>query len=377
MKNSEPPPNIVESLGDRHARNLYRHLQLPTGDDFCSNDYLGFAQDETLQKRVRESLFETVSGSSGARLLRGHQKIFETLESELARFSERESALFFPSGYQANLGLLSALLDKDTEVFSDELNHASLIDGIKLSGATKKIFSHNDLDELEVFLQDSEADKKIIVIESLYSMTGDKAPIKDIIELAEMYSAQVVVDEAHATGVYGAGLLQKLGLQNRALASMHSAGKALGVAGAWVACDNTVKEFLINFSRPFIYSTAPSPLVATALLTSLAHWEWVGAERAEVVLDKAASFTEKLKVIFAEESSIWGEGAIIYINLKDSEKAVSWSQVLQEHGYDIRAIRYPTVKENQAGLRISIHANHSWESLEQLLTLFKKLVIPC
>lgn len=377
MKNSEPLLNLAERLGERQERHLYRHLQLPQGEDFCSNDYLGFAQDEVLQRRVRESLAEVVSGSSGARLLRGHQKVFETLETQLARFSEREAALFFPSGYQANLGLLSALLDKTSEVFSDELNHASLIDGIRLSGAAKKIFSHNDLDELEVFLQDSSAEKKFIVVESLYSMTGDKAPLKEIIELAETYSAQVVVDEAHATGVYGAGLLQKQGLQSRVLATMHSAGKALGVAGAWVACDNTVKEFLINFSRPFIYSTAPSPLVVAALIASLSHWEWVGMERAQVVLEKAQVFSEKLKIILSPEVSVQGEGAIIFVNLKDSEKALTWSQELQWHGYDIRAIRYPTVPEEQAGLRISIHANHSWESLDKLLSLFQKQVMPC
>jgi 8-amino-7-oxononanoate synthase len=376
--------SFLQKLAERHQKSLLRELMLPQGEDFCSNDYLGFAQDAVLQKRVQERIKDLPSGSAGSRLLRGHQDIFMELEAELARFSERESALIFSTGYQANIGLLSAILDRNSIVFSDELNHASLIDGIRLSGAHKRIFSHNSLASLEeqLIAEETSTAHKLIIVESLYSMTGDRAPLKEIISLAQRYGAEVVVDEAHATGVYGAGLTQKLDLHHQCLATIHSGAKALGVAGSWIACDRVLKDFFINFSRPFIYSTAPSPLVAGALLASLEHWHNVGRDRGELCLDKARNFADILSEMIGEGLeegglSLVGDGPILYLQVGDSAKALTWSGELRSSGFDIRAIRYPTVAEDQAGLRISIHTNHSDSTLDRLLQIFKNMVRPC
>lgn len=376
--NNTPYQSFAQKLAERAGSQLYRELQLPTGEDFCSNDYLGFAQDAVLQRDIQDHLQRVASGSAGSRLLRGHQSIFNELELSLARFSEKEAALFFPSGYQANIAVLSALLDKQTRVFSDELNHASLIDGIRLSGAEKKIFDHNSLQSLEEQLALETDKKKIIVVESLYSMTGDKAPLVAIFKLAHLYNAQVIVDEAHATGVYGCGLVQKNNLQDQVLASIHSGAKALGVAGSWVACDFPIKDFLINFSRPFIYSTAPSPLVGQALLIALEYWQSVGRERAGLCLEKAKTFAEVLNETVKKSTfSLLGDGPILYLNVVESARALAWSEKLREQEFDIRAIRYPTVAENQAGLRISIHANHADKTLDRLLISLKNMVLPC
>lgn len=370
--------SFSQKLSARNQQNLLRRLTPPAGHDFCSNDYLGFAQDLVLQKRIQENLAGITSGSAGSRLLRGNLPLFTELENKLAAFSEREAAIFFPSGYQANIGLLSAILDAETMVFSDEFNHASLIDGIRLSSAQKQIFKHNSMEDLEKKLQLHPLGKKVIVVESVYSMTGDKAPLQDLVDLAEEHGTQIIVDEAHATGMYGAGLIQKMDLQRYVLATVHSGAKALGVAGSWVACDSSLKDYLVNFSRPFIYSTAPSPLVTAALLTSLNYWQDVGRDRAELCLDKAKNFSEVLsEMIKGAEFTLSGESQILFLTLHSSAKALAWSEELQAEGFDIRAIRYPTVPEDQAGLRISLQATHSDALLDQLLLIFKNLVLAC
>lgn len=372
-----PTQNYLKKLQEREEQQLLREMSLARGADFCSNDYLGFARDAILQKKIHESLAGIESGSTGSRLLRGHSELSARLERRLAQFSEREEALFFPSGYQANLGVFSSLLTKDSLVFSDEYNHASIIDGIKLSGAEKKIFKHNSVEHLQFLLKENEkAGEKFIVIESLYSMRGDMAPLKTIVDLSLQYGAQLIIDETHATGVYGAGLSQRQDLHRHALVTVHSAGKAMGVSGAWVACDALIKEFMINFSRPFIYSTAPSPLVLQSILTSLEHWDIFGPVRSLECIDKAKDFVKQLKV-FLVDDMILGDGPIVFLELKSNQVALSWANTLQSQGFDVRAIRYPTVPEHQAGLRISIHATHGPADLRSLVTAIRQLVTEC
>lgn len=352
---------LLSRIKSYEAQFLSRRLLLPQGDDFCSNDYLGFATDAVLQNRILKNLSDVPTGSAGSRLLRGHSSFAVELEKTLAQFSQREAALFFPSGYQANLALLSSVLTKDFIVYSDAQNHASIIDGIKLSGCEKKIFKHNDLEHLKYCLEDSSSNKnKVIVVERVYSMSGDTAPIVQLAELAQAYSAQLIVDEAHSTGIEKP-LSSVLADSSMILATMHSAGKALGVSGAWIACDEQVKNYLIQFARPFIYSTAPSPMIMKALQMSVEYWSEVGEDRALLLKDKSRFFYEQL-THQSPQIQLSGRGPIFFVTLGSSEAALQLAERLQQQGIDIRAIRYPTVEESAAGLRISIHANHS-ESL--------------
>lgn len=366
----------IQKLVEQDEKNLMRRLTSSEGVDFCSNDYLGFSADVALKKDILAAIKDVDSGSAGSRLLRGNTSWICQLEEELAVFSGVESAVFFPSGYQANLGLLSAVLDPGTVVFSDELNHASIIDGIRLSGCEKKIFKHNSIEDLRRLLSVDSQKRKVVVVESLYSMRGDFAPLKDIFDVCLQHSAELIVDETHATGVYRSGISQTLGLQTQVLATIHSGGKALGVGGAWIATSHVVKEFLINFSRPFIYSTAPSPLVTEALRTAIKHWGDVGEMRALTAKEKARDFRADLQR-FMSEDSLCGEGLIQYINLQNSALAIEWSERLRAQSFDVRAIRYPTVPENQAGLRLSIHADHSPADIKSLVSGLRRLVLEC
>lgn len=369
--------HFLQKLQQREEQNLTRTLQEPFGIDFCSNDYLSFATDVVLQKQVHENLKGVLSGSTSSRLIRGHHPAMEDLEYHLAQWSSREAALFFSSGYQANVAVLSTVLDESTLVFSDEFNHASIVDGIRLSKSEKVIFRHNDLQDLEQKLADHKTHKnKIVVVESLYSMQGDQAPLKSLALLCQKWGAQLIVDEAHATGIYGAGLVQRQSLEAQVMLTIHCAGKALGVSGAWVACDQILKEYLINFSRPFIYSTAPSPLIVSALTTSLQYWQSVGEERALLCLEKAADLKQQLSV-FLNQDILTGVGPILFLRLGDSAEAVNWAHFLQSSQLDVRAIRYPTVPQGQAGLRISMHASQAPEDIKKMVRAFKERVLAC
>ena len=236
-----PFPFLEDRLARIESLEQCRSLKRREGIDFSSNDYLGFSEDLGLRKGIHESIRDLPTGATGSRLLRGNLKLHEEVERKLARFCGSESALLFPSGYQANIGLLSALLCEGDNVFSDESNHASIIDGIRLGRAQKHVFKHNDLISLKKMLESTKGGgTKFIVTESLFSMDGDFAPLKDMAALAHEYGAGLIVDESHATGVYGdfsrnfgGGLVQEQGLRHRVLATIHTGGKrwALGVRG--------------------------------------------------------------------------------------------------------------------------------------------------
>jgi len=366
------PRKLQDRLNKQTLALRTRTLTHREGIDLSSNDYLGFSQDPVLAERILERLKSYPTGATGSRLLRGNLKIHEETESLLGKFSGREAALLFPSGYQANLGLLSAILSPDDQVFSDELNHASLIDGIRLSKAETILYPHGDIDALRKQLQDSrsqngQAHIKLIVTESLFSMDGDQAPLPELISLAQEHDALLVVDESHATGLWGSnrpsrptqggGLVQSLGLSQGVFATVHTGGKSLGCGGAWIACDFELKEYLINFSRPFIFSTAPSPALAVALTESCRYWDEVGAQRAQEVHRFASTFRERVMNLQAHFPGQLitppGVGPVIPIILKSNARALLASQALQRAGYDVRAIRPPTVPEGTARLRVT------------------------
>ena len=363
---------------------LKRKLNVSYGKDFMSNDYLGLTTDWDFHKILKDAVSRfdgAFSGSGGSRLLGGHKRFCEEVESRLAAFCQTESALFFPSGYQANVALLSCLSRKGDVVLSDEHNHASIIDGVRLSKGDKIIYKHNDVEELESRLQDCRIryDNIFIVCESLYSMEGEHAPLQKISELAVKYGAKLIVDESHATGLFGydgSGLVNELGLRDRIFCTVHTAGKALGTAGAWIACRDSLTQYMVNFSRGFIYSTAPSPMQFLFVDESIRYLNDI-PHRREVVLADSRRAREKLKKAFVGEKdvAVLGDNSpILPIVLGDNQKVMTVASQLRKRGFAVAAIRYPTVPKGSARLRLSMGHDNSGRVHEELLECLVPLV---
>ena len=362
-------PTILERrLGDLDPAGLRRGLRLASGIDLSSNDYLGFARDPELSERVAAALEGVPVGSTGSRLLRGEMEIHEEVERLLARFVGRERAVLFSSGYQANIALLSSLLRPGDLVCTDALNHASIIDGIRLSRARKIIYPHRDTAALRSHLERRDVvvgrDRLVLIVtESLFSVDGDVAPLMDLAALAEEFNALLIVDEAHATGLFGVnggGLVQSLGLERRVFATVHTGGKALGVGGAWVAGDRLVMDYLVNYSRPFIFTTAPIPALPIAQKHSIEYWSDVGAVRAREVLERGRHLQQRLRPAVVEAGLPHPfitdpvEGPILPLILGENRKALDVAMELQRRGFDARAIRPPTVPDGTARLRLTV-----------------------
>jgi 8-amino-7-oxononanoate synthase len=342
-------------LQDLQRTGLQRVLRPPAGIDLSSNDYLGLSAHPLLKQRMAAAVCEEGCGSTGSRLLRGERECFSALESRFARFKGTERALYFSSGYLANLAVLTAIPESGDVIFSDERNHASLIDGIRLSKAKRIVFPHNDVDALGRLLS-KEKGQKFIVIESLFSMDGDFAPLKDYAKLCRETNTALIVDEAHAVGIYGehgSGLIEE---GEAAFLSINTAGKALGVSGAFVNGPDWAIESLVQRGRPFIFSTAPPPAVAAAIEAAL---DVIAAEpeRRTRLLSRASYLRERLGVS--------GTSQIIPVILGTNERAVEVASELQREGFDVRAIRPPTVPPGTARLRISVNANLSEEVLDR------------
>ena len=365
---------FLDDLADRleaiRSGGLGRALRDPEGIDFSSNDYLGLSRHPFLLERLagRLSRMEGPPGSPGSRLLRGNRPEHRTLEERLARWKGTEAALLYPSGYQANLAVLTALLGPRDRALSDSLNHASLIDGIRLSGTRKAVFPHLDLDAAEEELRRPHTDgRTFLVTESLFSMDGDEAPLARCADLAERWNAVLIVDDAHATGVHGAergsGLAEEHGIERRAGVIVSTFGKAIGMAGAFVAGPRIVIDWLVNRARPFIFTTAPPPLLLAAIevLLDLASEE---PERRGAVLERAVRLRAALEARGAPRPP--GRGAIVPVLLGSNERALSVAADLQARGFDVRAIRPPSVPEGTARLRISVHADHSEGEIDAL-----------
>ena len=352
---------------------LRRELNIYQGKDFISNDYLGLATDLSFHKVLKDAVYQfdgTLVGSGASRLLGGHKRFYEEVENRLAKFSQTEGALFFPSGYQANVALLSCLAREGDVFLSDEYNHASLIDGMRLSKGKKIVYKHNDIEELEALLQECRGryKKAFIVCESIYSMEGTVAPLQKIIELANRYEAALIVDESHATGLFGpggSGLVNALNLRERVFCTIHTAGKALGVSGAWIAGNCELKQYLVHFARGFIYSTAPAPIQFLFVDESIRYSKQISM-RAQSVLSAAGMMREALN-ISSQKSPV------IPIVLGSNQKALETSLWLREKGFVVAAVRYPTVPKGSARLRISMNYNNIGES-ENLLLLLKEVL---
>lgn len=336
--------------------------------DFSSNDYLGLTGHPKLIEVSKKALDEFGTSSSASRLLSGGLKIHHLLEEKIAHFKNKEAALVFNSGYQANIGILSCLYTKEDAVFSDRLNHASIIDGILLSGARLLRFQHNDLNHLECILKKERAKfgKALIITETIFSMDGDRAPLKELVELKDKYNCEIMVDEAHATGIFGekgSGVVEEEGLAERIDLIMGTFSKALASFGAYLATSQKIVEYLINTCRSFIYSTALPPSV---IACSLASIDLVEGEpyRRQGLLELAGYFRGTLE---KKGFQIKGVSQIVPLIIGENLKTVEFTKRLQEKGYWVLPIRPPTVAQGEARLRFSLTFNHDRAILEKLI----------
>jgi 8-amino-7-oxononanoate synthase len=357
----------LQELERRHQR---RSLAEIHGTDFCSNDYLGLSRHPELREAVVRAVEKAKRvGGTASRLLSGQSEEWRTLEEEFAEFAGTEAALFFSSGYAANVGMLAALVGKDDVVYSDVLNHASLIDGMRLSGARKVIYPHLDLSALEESLrQDAGAPwRRLIITESVFSMNGDVAPLTEMAVLAEKYGAAMIVDEAHATGVHGLegrGLVVEKGILPHVLATIHTCGKALASAGAFVCGPAVLKEYLINHARTFIFSTALPPYFAEQIRAALRLARGMETERNDL-LQRAQRFIRALgREGFNTDGS---RSQIVPVVLGRNQETLKAAVHLQGEGFAIKAIRPPTVPVGQARLRLSLTALIAEEELTRLV----------
>jgi 8-amino-7-oxononanoate synthase len=346
----------------------HRRLSPRAGVDFASNDYLALASSERLRAAVRSAIDRGVAiGSGGSRLLRGNDAEHERLEAEAASFFEAESALFFGSGFAANAALLASLPQSGDLVVHDALIHASAHDGMRLGRAVVREAAHNDPEAVEqaigTWRQEGGRGTPWIAVESLYSMEGDRAPLASLVDVADRHDAMLLIDEAHATGVYGArgaGLAESLAGRSNVV-TLHTCGKAMGCEGALVCGPAVVREFLVNRARGFIFSTAPSPLMAVAARESLTILRDEPARRAELArLVRAAERTLGPCGVAATGSQI------LTLVIGDDRSTMRAAARVQAAGFDVRGIRPPTVPPGTARLRISITLNAGIADIEAL-----------
>jgi 8-amino-7-oxononanoate synthase len=377
---------IDDELRDLKSASLYRRLRLTEGDqgptlivdgrevlNFSSNNYLGLANHPALRAAAKQAIDRYGCGSGASRLISGNMTLHEELESKVAELKGTEAALVFNSGFQANTGILSTLAGEGDVILSDALNHASIIDGCRLSRAEIVVYGHCDLDQLERGLKASRAkSRKLIVTESLFSMDGDEAPLVDIVDLAEKHGAIVMVDEAHATGVFepnGAGLVAKLGLGRRVLVQMGTLGKALGGFGAYVAGSAALRELLINRCRSFIFTTSLPPAVMAMAIAAIDLVK-KEPERRQALWNNCQLLQSGLK----SSGYLLGNSRspILPLMIGDATQCMQLSEDLLQRGVFAQGIRPPTVPPGTSRLRVTLMATHTPDHINQALNAFNE-----
>ena len=334
--------------------------------NFSSNDYLNLVRHPHVMDRSRQALEKYGTGTGGSRLVTGTLPIHEELEARLAKEKGYPAALVFGSGYMANAGIIPVLAGRDDIIFADKLVHASMIDACKLSGAKLVRFAHNDFQALEKRLQafPKSGSRQLIITESVFSMDGDIAPLKEIAALAEKYEAMLMVDEAHASGTFGphgAGLIREYGLEKSVTVSMGTMSKAFGGYGGYAACSENLRKLLIQSSRAFIFTTAPPPAIIGAALGAMDVLE-ASPNLGPCLQANAAYFRELLQA--GGLDTLQSASQIIPVVIGDNEKALAVSQKLRERGIIAAAIRPPTVPAGTARLRLSVTLAHLLDDLE-------------
>jgi len=376
-----------DEINDLKKRGLYRQLSTVEGEQdtsviingkrvlmFSSNNYLGLANHPELKKASMEAASRYGTGSGGSRLISGNMEVHRTLEKELALFKGTKKALLFNSGYHANVGTISAFTAEGDVILSDELNHASIVDGCRLSKAEVRIYKHADMNSLEEILRrSSKFRKRLIVTDSVFSMDGDITPLPDIVGLAEKYSALVMVDDAHGTGVLGKkgkGAIEHFGLDGRVDIQMGTLGKALGSFGAYIAGSEDLFHYLVNKARSLLYTTALPPSVCGSALAALK----ILGEQPELVSqlrNNAVYFREGMRglgYVIPE-----GETPILPLILGDPFMTMNMARNLFDEGIYVQGIRSPTVPDETSRLRITVMATHTVEELDFGLRAFEKV----
>lgn len=368
-KKSKIEDKIRSKLTNRKQTNSLRYLRNESNlIDFCSNDYLGFAETLTV-KAIKDR------GATGSRLISGNSKHFDRIENKIAAFHNTPAGLIFNSGYDANIGLFSCIADKGDTIIFDQHIHASIRDGIRLSNARSFSFEHNNVGALEKKMQ--QADGHILVaIESVYSMDGDEVPLEKILAICEKYKASIILDEAHATGVIGKngeGLAQSLNLESKIFARIHTFGKAMGCHGAIVLGSDDLKQYLINFARSFIYTTALSKQCLNNIES--AYDKLKKSNNLIEQLNQNISLFKSLLSKKLQSKLIPSSSPIQCILIPENEAVKKVETRLQKKGLNIRAIMHPTVEKGKERIRICIHSFNTEKEIKMCVSSLEKLVI--
>ena len=355
----ETPQQVEVHSGDRKLIN------------FSSNDYLGLAANESLRVAAQAGVETLGAGAGSARLISGSQRIAHELEAALGAFKQTEAALSFSSGYAAALGTVPALVGQGDVVIIDKLVHACLVDAARLSGAKLRVFKHNDLSDLEAILQwaDEREGNTLVISESVFSMDGDQAPLPDLVQLKNRYGAWLMLDEAHATGLYGAGrrgIAEEIGMAQHVEVQLGTLGKALGAAGGYICGSQALIDLLVNRARSFIFSTAPVPAQLAAAKRGV---ELLQSNEGEALRTRLWANVDVLKNGLIQQG--WklpvGRSAILPLMIGDEREALALAERLREAGIWVPAVRYPTVARGAARLRVTVSAAHQMEHLNALL----------
>ncbi|WP_324719796.1 aminotransferase class I/II-fold pyridoxal phosphate-dependent enzyme [Salinimicrobium sp. HB62] len=378
---SKIPLKVEKSLEKRKSQGSFRALKFSKDlIDFSSNDYLGFARNPGIGSRA-EKLIKDFSplknGSGGSRLLTGNHELYAPAEEIMARFHKAEAALIFNSGYDANLGFFSAVPGKGDLIFYDELIHASIRDGIQLSAAKALKFSHNDLHDLKKKINRLKNDifgEVYLVTESIFSMDGDSPDLHAFANFAEENGHFLVVDEAHAVGAKGAGLIAEGGLQDKVFARLVTFGKALGAHGAAIVGPTELKDYLVNFARSLIYTTALPPHSLATIIGAYLELEANGTAEVNKLQENIDFFKAEVSKMGFQEHFLESESAVHCCVVPGNEQVRKASEVITKHGFDVRPILSPTVPAGRERLRICLHSYNSKEEITGLTEVLKMVL---
>lgn len=378
------PKNLSDKLELRIANNALRQLPLSIDlVDFASNDYLGLSNSDFVFDTTHQFLLDRNiknNGATGSRLLSGNHKLYTETEAFIAKFHQSETALIFNSGYDANVGFFSSVPQKGDLILYDELCHASIRDGIKLSNAKAYKFQHNDFEDLEHLILRNQDAIIYIVTESVFSMDGDTPNLEELVRVSDQYNCYLVIDEAHALGVFGSpetsggeGLVQMLGLQDHVFARIMTFGKGLGCHGAAVLGSPELKVYLVNFARSFIYTTGLSP---HSVATILVAYQFLNGnpEAIQALKNNISHFNKMKNSLSLKPIFVRSKSAIQSAIIPGNEHVKSIASQLQEKGFDVKAILSPTVPEGQERLRFCLHSYNSSEEISEVLTLLSNFV---
>ncbi|WP_037317672.1 pyridoxal phosphate-dependent aminotransferase family protein [Salegentibacter sp. Hel_I_6] len=377
------PSKLAESLKKRKQENAFRSLKKTSSlIDFSSNDYLGLASSKKIYQQSHLILKENnllQNGATGSRLLSGNHILYDLTENFLAEFHQTEAALIYNSGYDANIGFFASVPKRGDLILYDELVHASIRDGIAISRAKAYKFDHNNPESLQNKLSKIEKTDDLelyIVTESVFSMDGDMAPLKDFTKISEEFGAFLIVDEAHATGIFsdkGEGLVQELEIQDKVFARLNTFGKAPGCHGAVILGSKSLKDYLVNFSRSFIYTTALPPHSVATILAVYHEFE-KGIPQIQQLHQNIIFFRNQIEKLRLEKHFIFSKSGIQSCIIPGNEQVKNIAENLRREGFEVKPILSPTVHKGRERLRFCLHAFNSEEEISQVLKILAKLL---